>query len=138
MANSGPDKNGCQFYITTMESPWLNGKHTIFGKVVKGASFVHVIEKVRSVWISILVSQLQDIAWFIIRTCARLQRMVIGSLSKILLSLLVQKSQWWVVTTISVIIHMSKWFFPENQSSGECLLNPTHFFSSFFSVYMHG
>lgn len=46
MANSGPDKNGCQFYITTMESPWLNGKHTIFGKVVNGASYVHVVEKV--------------------------------------------------------------------------------------------
>lgn len=48
MANSGPDKNGCQFYITTMESPWLNGKHTIFGKVVDGAAYVHLIEKVRS------------------------------------------------------------------------------------------
>lgn len=48
MANSGPDKNGCQFYITTMESPWLNGKHTIFGKVVNGAAYVHVVEKVCS------------------------------------------------------------------------------------------
>lgn len=48
MANKGPNKNGCQFYITTMQSPWLNGKHTIFGKVVKGASYVHVIEKVCS------------------------------------------------------------------------------------------
>lgn len=47
MANSGPDRNGCQFYITTMASPWLNGVHTIFGKVVQGASYVHVIEKVR-------------------------------------------------------------------------------------------
>lgn len=46
MANRGLDKNGCQFYITTMASPWLNGKHTIFGKVVKGAGYVHVIEKV--------------------------------------------------------------------------------------------
>lgn len=46
MANSGPDKNGCQFYITTMASPWLNGKHTIFGKVVNGAAYVHLIEKV--------------------------------------------------------------------------------------------
>lgn len=47
MANSGPDKNGCQFYITTMGSPWLNGKHTIFGKVVNGAAYVHLIEKVK-------------------------------------------------------------------------------------------
>lgn len=50
MANKGPDKNGCQFYITTMKSPWLNGRHTIFGKVVKGASYVHVIEKVCSLF----------------------------------------------------------------------------------------
>lgn len=46
MANRGPDTNGCQFYITTMSAPWLNGHHTIFGKVVKGAAYVHVIEKV--------------------------------------------------------------------------------------------
>lgn len=46
MANSGRDKNGCQFYITTMEAPWLNGVHTIFGKVVLGAAYVHIIEKV--------------------------------------------------------------------------------------------
>lgn len=55
MANKGPNKNGCQFYITTMQSPWLNGKYTIFGKVVKGASYVHVIEKVcfieKSLWL---------------------------------------------------------------------------------------
>lgn len=46
MANRGPDTNGCQFYITTMAAPWLNGHHTLFGKVVYGAAYVHVIEKV--------------------------------------------------------------------------------------------
>lgn len=46
MANRGPNTNGCQFYITTMAAPWINGQHTIFGKVVKGAAYVHVIEKV--------------------------------------------------------------------------------------------
>lgn len=46
MANRGRDTNGCQFYITTMSAPWLNGVHTIFGKVVFGAAYVHVIEKV--------------------------------------------------------------------------------------------
>lgn len=46
MANRGPNTNGCQFYITTMAAPWLNGKHTIFGKVVKSPGKVHVIEKV--------------------------------------------------------------------------------------------
>ena len=49
MANRGGDTNGCQFFITTMAAPWLNGKHTIFGKVTKGTGLVHVIEKVRSV-----------------------------------------------------------------------------------------
>lgn len=48
MINHGVNTNGCQFYITTMKAPWLDGTHTIFGKVIKGAAYVHVIEKVRS------------------------------------------------------------------------------------------
>lgn len=68
MANSGPNKNGCQFYITTMQSPWLNGKHTIFGKVIKGASYVHVIEKVCSMRTFILCEKkkLVRICYFMI------------------------------------------------------------------------
>lgn len=46
MANRGPDTNGCQFYITTMHAPWLDGKHTVFGKVVFGQRVVHMIEQV--------------------------------------------------------------------------------------------
>ncbi len=46
MANSGPNTNGCQFFITVAATPWLTGNHTIFGEVVEGQDIADKISKV--------------------------------------------------------------------------------------------
>ena len=64
MANSGPNTNGSQFFINLVDTDWLAGRHTVFGKVVNG---MDVVDKIGEVKVDSQYKPVQDVKIISIR-----------------------------------------------------------------------